>query len=44
MQKFDSKNTYLYRKIWKFFSEKSEKPGKIAIIRIKMRRNQEFHC
>ena len=40
LQKFDSKNTYIYQKIWKFFSRKSEKPGRFAIIRMKMRRNQ----
>ena len=40
MQKFDSKNTYLFQKIWKFFSGNSEKLGKIAVIRMKMRRNQ----
>ena len=40
MQKFDPENTYLYQQIGKFFSGKSEKPGKIAIIRMKMRRNQ----
>ena len=40
MQNFDSKNTYLYQKIWKFFSGKSEKLCKIAIIRMQMRRDQ----
>ena len=40
MQKFDSENTHLYLKIWKFLSGKSENPGKIAIIRMKMRRNR----
>ena len=40
MQKFDSENTHLYQKIWKFFSGVTEKPGEIAIIRIKMRRNR----
>ena len=40
MEKFDSENTYLYHKIWKFFSGKSEIPGKLEIVRMKMRRNQ----
>ena len=40
MQKFDSENTYLYQKIWKFFSGKAGKPCKIAIMRMKRRRNQ----
>ena len=39
-EKFDSESTHLYKNILKFFSGKSEKPGKIAIIRIKMRRNR----
>ena len=40
MQKFDTKNTYFYQKICKFYAGKSEKLGKIAIIRMKMQRNQ----
>ena len=40
MQKLDSKYTYLYKTNLEVFSGKSEKPGKIAIIRMKTRRNQ----
>ena len=40
MQKIDSENTFLYQKIWKFFSGKAGKHCKTAIIRMKMRRNQ----
>ena len=40
MQKIDSENTYLYQKIWTFYLENQKKPGRIAIIRMKMRRNQ----
>ena len=35
-----TKNTYLYQKSWRFFPGKSEKPGKIVVIRMRMRRNQ----
>ena len=40
MQKIDSENTFLYQKIWTFYLENQKKPGGIAIIRMKMRRNQ----
>ena len=40
MQKFDSENAHSYENLWKFFSGKSEKLGRIAIIRMKMRRNR----
>ena len=38
--KIDSENTLLYQKIWTFYLENQKKPGRIAIIRRKMRRNQ----
>ena len=40
MQKSDSENTFLDQKIWTFYLENQKKPGRIAIIRMKMRRNQ----